>query len=277
MLIAMCSAKGSPGVTTAGLAFCLSWARRSILAECDPSGGDVLAGFLQGRIKADRGLEKLAVADLRDRLAADFWNQLIDLDAPRGQRLLLPGLTDPARSSTLVYVWDRLAAHLSGLEAADPAYDVLADCGRLGTVNGPMPLIQRADLVLLVARSTLPSLSAAAVAAAGLRDELAEHGTGADALALLVIADGAYRPGEITSGIAEAFPELTLPVAAVLPEDANTANALNRHGEWPRRSRLQHAAAAAEKNIWELAAARQRRYRPRVSSQPPTGGVHHAR
>lgn len=273
MLIAMCSAKGSPGVTTAGLAFCLSWSRRSILAECDPRGGDVLAGFLQGRIKADRGLEKLAVADLRDRLAEDFWHQLIDLDAPRGERLLLPGLTDPARSSTLVHVWERLAAYMAGLEAGDPAYDVLADCGRLGTVNGPMPLIHRADLLLLVARSTLPSLSAAAVAATALRNELAEYGSGADALALLVITDGVYRPGEITSGIAEGFPALHLPVAAVLPEDTHAANALNRRGEWPRRSRLQHAAAEAEQDIWELAATRQRRYRPRVPDQTRPGGV----
>jgi hypothetical protein len=237
----------------------------------------VLAGFLQGRIKADRGLEKLAVSDLRDRLAEDFWHQLIDLDAPRGERLLLPGLTDPARSSTLVYVWERLAAHLSGLQAADPAYDVLADCGRLGTLNGPMPLIHRADLVLLAARSTLPSLSAAAVAATALRSELAEHGTGADALALLVIAEGIYRPSEITSGIAEAFPELHLPVAAVLPEETSAANALNRRGEWPRRSRLQHAAVEAEQEILALAAARQRRYRPRVPNLTHSEGALRAR
>jgi hypothetical protein len=276
VLIAMCSAKGSPGVTTAGLAFCLSWGRRTILAECDPSGGDVLAGFLQGRIKADRGLEKLAVADLRDRLADDFWQQLIDLDAPRGDRLLLPGLTDPARSGTLVFVWERLAAHLAGLEAADPAYDVLADCGRLVALNAPMPLIHRADLVLLVVRNTLASLSAAAVAAMTLRAELAEHGTGADALALLVIADGVYRPGEITRGVAEAFPDLHLPVAAVLPEDIGTATALNRRGEWPRRSRLQRAAAEAELDILDLVIDRQRRYRPPTSNQTPSEGVRRA-
>jgi hypothetical protein len=273
MLIAMCSAKGSPGVTTTGLAFCLSWARRSILAECDPCGGDVLAGFLQGRITADRGLEKLAVADLRDRLAGELWHQLIALDPPHNNRLLLPGLTDPARSSTLVHVWERLAAHLQRLDSSGRAYDVLADCGRLRTVNGPMPLIHRADLVLLVTRSTLPSLSAAAVAATTLRNQLAAHGTGADALALLLIADGVYRPDEITTGIAEAFPELRLPVAAVLPEDTNAANALNRHGEWPRRSRLQHAAAQAEQVIGELAAARQRRYHPHPN-ETHSGGNH---
>ena len=44
MLIALCSAKGAPGVTTSGLALTLSWPRGVVLAELDPAGGDVLAG-----------------------------------------------------------------------------------------------------------------------------------------------------------------------------------------------------------------------------------------
>ena len=43
MLIALCSAKGAPGVTTSGLALALSWPRPVVLAELDPAGGDVLA------------------------------------------------------------------------------------------------------------------------------------------------------------------------------------------------------------------------------------------
>ena len=48
MLIAMTSAKGAPGVTTAALALALSWPRRTVLAELDPAGGDVLAGYGRG-------------------------------------------------------------------------------------------------------------------------------------------------------------------------------------------------------------------------------------
>ena len=40
-LFALISAGGSPGVTTSALALTLGWPSRVILAECDPSGGDV--------------------------------------------------------------------------------------------------------------------------------------------------------------------------------------------------------------------------------------------
>ena len=44
-LYALVSAGGAPGVTTSALALTLSWPSQVILAECDPSGGDILAGL----------------------------------------------------------------------------------------------------------------------------------------------------------------------------------------------------------------------------------------
>lgn len=44
-VLALTSAKGAPGVSTAALAMTLLWPRAALLAECDPAGGSsVLAG-----------------------------------------------------------------------------------------------------------------------------------------------------------------------------------------------------------------------------------------
>ncbi|GDY49430.1 hypothetical protein SVIO_000530 [Streptomyces violaceusniger] len=53
-VIALAGSSGSPGVTTTALALLLSWplepGRRVVLAECDPDGGSVLYGLLQGSL-----------------------------------------------------------------------------------------------------------------------------------------------------------------------------------------------------------------------------------
>ena len=53
-IVALLSAKGSPGVTTTALACALSWRRRLVLAECDPAGGSILAGYLGGALEPAR-------------------------------------------------------------------------------------------------------------------------------------------------------------------------------------------------------------------------------
>ena len=66
-LVATCSAKRSPGVTVTCLAFTLSWTRRTILAECDPAGGDIAAGYLREVPLGDRGLAQLTASAHRVR------------------------------------------------------------------------------------------------------------------------------------------------------------------------------------------------------------------
>jgi hypothetical protein len=90
-LIALISAKGSPGVTTTALALALTWTSPVILAECDPSGGSVLPGFLRGQLGTDRGLMPLAAAELRsERLATDFWQHLVDSRRSRSRSTSWP-------------------------------------------------------------------------------------------------------------------------------------------------------------------------------------------
>jgi hypothetical protein len=229
-LIALTSAKGSPGVTTTALAFTLTWTTPIIVAECDTSGGSVLPGFLRGQLGTDRGMVPLAASELRnERLAVDFWRHLVDFDPPSQQRLLLPGIAEPAQAGSLGPIWGRLATFFAGLETRHN-YDVLADCGRLSTVHPPTPILHAADVVLLLVRPELPSISAVAAALRTLRTTLAEHGSGADTLGLVVVGQGTYSPGEIAK-------QLGTPVVIDLPFDERSATALTLGGTvrhaWP--------------------------------------------
>src|SRR4051812_5649150 len=108
-VIAVASAKGSPGATITSLAFTLTWARRLILAECDPAGGDIAAGYLRHlELDGSRGLMQLFVANLRGQAIEDVWRQLIDLTPPQESRLLLPGITNPAQAASLAPGWNDL-------------------------------------------------------------------------------------------------------------------------------------------------------------------------
>ena len=69
-VFALVSAGGSPGVTTAAIALALTWQTAVIVAECDPSGGDILAGLLAGHVPAARGLMEHAIEAGRDRHSA---------------------------------------------------------------------------------------------------------------------------------------------------------------------------------------------------------------
>src|SRR3954452_23618500 len=108
MLIALCSAKGAPGVTTSGLALTLTWPRRVVLAELDPAGGDVLAGYGRGEVSAG-GLAELELAARRGGPARHLDAHLLQLDADRRVRLL-PGLSDPIGARHVD--WHRLAGAL---------------------------------------------------------------------------------------------------------------------------------------------------------------------
>lgn len=64
MLVALCSFKGSPGVTTSALAMaaCSPSGVQPIVVECDPAGGDIFARF---RLEPVPGLVSLAAAARR--------------------------------------------------------------------------------------------------------------------------------------------------------------------------------------------------------------------
>jgi hypothetical protein len=214
-LIVLCSAKGSPGVTTTALALTLVWPRPVLLVEADPAGGDVMAGYLRGQVPCDRGLLRLAIATRHGRLAEEFSFQLINLNR-RGAgapRLLLPGLTNPSQVATIAPAWTEIAAYLTGL--GTDGGDVIVDAGRIAADSSAWPLISAADRVLLVVRTTLRSVAAAI--------PIAERLVGLDDTrppALITVDAGDYRPAEVGK-------HLGLSVSARLPWLPQDAAALS--------------------------------------------------
>ncbi|MFB8441196.1 MinD/ParA family protein [Streptomyces niveus] len=271
---ALVSAK-SCGVTTSALALTLASRRVSLLAECDPAGGTIRAGYLGGSVTAQYGLYQLAAAERvgPDALGNAFASALWTMD-DAGHRKLLPGLTDPAQASALGRTWPALSEVLHVL-ADDADYDVFIDAGRLALESGhlhttlsPAPLIHEADTVLLTVRATDQSLTLARHLIGPLRSELTDRGNGSDTLGLLLIEDGPYRAHQV----AEA---LRTPVLAALPWDPDTATYLTVGGRQPRgygRSPLLRHARTATEQI-EAAASRRRIQRDPRRATPQLAGV----
>ena len=263
MLIALTSAKGAPGVTTAALAITLSWPRprRAVLAELDPAGGEVLAGYGGGQLPAP-GLGELIFAARRGGgIGQQLWSHLVTLDAGK-RALLLPGLADPAAARGVG--WDRLAAALVELDGED--VDVLADCGRLRAEWYPVPALQRAAAVLVVCSSTLRGVRAAKQAVTELRGVLGAIGAGGDGVGLLVAGPGGpYSGKEIAAAVGA-------PVIATLPRDAKAAAVLSDGVPTTRawlQSRLMRAARVAAGDVAAFAGARRDRLTPATDVPAP--------
>ncbi|WP_237297324.1 hypothetical protein [Streptomyces sp. 3211] len=246
-------------MTTSALAMALSSARPTLLAECDPAGGTLRAGFFQAQITAGTGLYHLAVAERagEDALARAFADHLVRLDAS-GNRQVLPGLTDPAQAPALERSWPALAQVMRVL-SDEGGYDVVIDAGRLALESGrlhstltPAPLLHGADLVLLVVRATDQSLALARHMTEPLRNELTDRGTGADALGVLLIEDGPRRAHEVSQA-------LRLPVMAALPWEPDTAAYLAGTGSAPRKLNKSALLGAARTALGHLQAAASRR------------------
>ncbi|GAB3314301.1 hypothetical protein GCM10027451_29100 [Geodermatophilus aquaeductus] len=259
MLIALCSAKGAPGVTTSGLALALSWPRGVVLAELDPAGGDVLAGYGRAQLSAG-GLAELEVAARRGGLDGQLDAHLLRLDGT-GRARLLPGLSDPATARHVG--WERLATALASVKGG--AVDVVADCGRLRAEHFPAAVLRRADAVVVVTGSTLRAVRASAQAVAELRDEGTGLGPGAGALAALVVGPGEPY-GEREIGEALGVP------AAVLSDGAPA-------GRLFAQSALLRAARSAAVGLAEFAAAHEVRLAPppASSASATTAGGRHDR
>lgn len=211
-LYAMVSAGGSPGVTTAALALALTWPDQVIVAECDPSGGDVLAGLFAGHLPASTGLLPLAMeaGGSPESMAAAIWQQVVDLDGEHS-RLLLPGITDPRQAAGLAPSWPALAGALSALPA-----DVIADCGRLDPYPASAPVLAAARVAVMVLRPTLRQVSKARQRI----DMLAEIRGGTHQLVLLLVGEGAHSGRDVAAA-------LGVPVAGSLTDDLKTASVLS--------------------------------------------------
>ncbi|MDT0484496.1 hypothetical protein [Streptomyces doebereineriae] len=260
-VIALAGCSGAPGVTTSALALLLSWplapGRRMILAECDPDGGAVPHGLLQGSLGDRYGLRNLSVAARKNEFSDAFWRQLIDLSSEDGKResprdrLLLPGITDPAQTASLGSVWKILAQMFRGIDA-QTQHDVLIDLGRRGAYGPSGVLAEQADAVFVVVRNTLRCLQAAEGRVRTLEERVGDVG-------VVMIDEGPYPAGEVQR-------VLQVPVVATLPYAPNYARVLSDGVEQPRqftRSPLMKAARMASTPLMQRAAMRRARLDPR--------------
>ncbi|MFB7436482.1 hypothetical protein ACFCZ5_34660 [Streptomyces microflavus] len=253
-VIALAGGLGSPGVTTTAMALLLTWpletGHRVVLAECDPDGGAILPGALQGTLGNTHGLRNLALAGRQNQLAEAFWRQLVDVtDAGSRDRLVLPGLYDPAHASSMGAVWDQLSHLFTGVEKHQ--HDVLVDLGRRGAIGPSSVLAQRADVVLMVARNTLRGLQSAQVRLAAMREHL---GPGAE-IGLLLVDRGPFVKDEVAK-------HLGAPVVATLPWRPVEAEVLSDGAPQPRKfetSELMRAARSATGPVQDLVEARRSR------------------
>ncbi|MFE0025491.1 carbon monoxide dehydrogenase maturation protein [Amycolatopsis sp. NPDC059021] len=237
MLIALCSVKGSPGVTTVAVALAVMWPRagstRRLVAEVDPAGGDLAMRF---GLPASPGLISLAAAARRTRDPAVVWEHTQVL--PVGARVLVAppgGAHARAALSTLATAPD---GPLLPAVAREARAVVLADCGRVDPGSPAEAIARRADALVLVTGTQ--------------GDDLAHT-----AARLGELARWTPRPGLLLTGAgyptADVERELGIPAIGRIPHDPAAAATLTGHRPPPARLRgsggLAHHAAALARTL----------------------------
>ncbi len=153
MLVALASAKGSPGVSTAAVALGAIWPRDVVVADMDPSGGDLALRHRtpdQGPLDAERGLLSLAAAARRGLEPGEVREHIQRADG--GLDLLL-GVSSPEQVTGIGPVWPLLADALGSLSGTD----TIVDCGRVVPGSPTMPVLAAADAVVFLVHPTLES------------------------------------------------------------------------------------------------------------------------
>jgi hypothetical protein len=221
-LYCLISAGGSPGVTTTGLGLALTWPGPVVLAECDPGHRSVLPGFMAERLRhpPGPGLLGLAMEARHDaKIAVNALDQYaIALDGGLGTARLLHGIRDPRHAAQLKPLWPALAELFTSTRA-----DIIADLGCVGGSDTPMPLLTRADLIVMVVRRTIAQIDAAQPRLETLCDVPVRQPF------LCMIDDGPYTSATISRALFD------LPVLAELPAAAPEAKVLS-DGARPRRT-----------------------------------------
>ena len=163
----------------------------------------------------------------------------VSMPLPGSSAALVPGTRSHEQARSLIGLWEPLAAALRSLEAT--GQDVIVDAGRLGLFGSPEPVLEAADLALLVTRSDLVSLVGARSWARSLRERFERAGAAANLGVLLVGEGEPYRAREVTK-------VLGLPVVAALAWDPASAAVLSRGAEPPKPGRLGRLAG---RGSWE--------------------------
>lgn len=232
MLVVFATVRSSPGVTTTalGVASCIDDA---IAIEADPDGGILAARY---GLERDPNLASLA-AVARTALTRDVLGEHSQV-LPGGARVIV-GLASPERAVTL---WrsagQRIASALGSVEDAS----IVVDAGRLTPTSPLAPLLDVAQLTVLVARPTPEDLHPLAHRLETLRSQARE-------LVLVLVGDKPYGPGEVAE-------RLGIAVLGVIAHDPKAASALAgvsgaSGGGWLRRSPLARSTRTVAEALLE--------------------------
>lgn len=201
--VTLCSAKGSPGVTTLACVLGAVWPadRAVVVAECDPSGGDLAGRFgLSTRV----GMTSLVLTERQGAVGTTDYRDHVQ-QLPGGLDVLVapPG---PDSASAL----DReLGVTASDMIPSD--CDLLADCGRLlpGAV-GQEKMIRAADDVILLVRPDVTGIAHARWAATRI------GALSRSVASVVLVGAGGFTTAEVAE-------ELDVHVVGVVPFDPGAA------------------------------------------------------
>src|ERR687892_1308594 len=149
--VAFASAKASPGVTTAIAALAATWPaeRDLVVAELDPSGGDLVVRF---DLATEPGLVTLAASGRRDLgpetlLAHTQALPRLAEDDGAARRVLTAPVSADQATAALTALRGGLPRALDAVDA-----DVLVDCGRLDPTSPAYDVAVGAQLLVMMTR-----------------------------------------------------------------------------------------------------------------------------
>jgi hypothetical protein len=231
-LIVLASDKGSPGVTTTAVALAGVWPRRAILAECDPSGGDLVY-----RAPSDTGaplnpnVGMLSLATMaRHGLSPHQLEQHVQ--RMHGGLELVVGLATGDQSAGLVGLWPSLGRVFDAM----PDADVIADCGRVDATGPALELMSAATAVVLIARTSAEQIAHVRDRALSLVQRVG-GGTAATGgglgvpIGVVLIVDPKQRT-RVTAQVDELLRTSGLPVKVIgtIADDPDGADLINGRG-----------------------------------------------
>ncbi len=233
-LIALLADKGAPGVTTAAVALAAVWPQAVLLAECDVAGSDLpyrLPAKGGHPLAQDRGVVSLAsaVRGAGPEVVCEHTQELA------GGLPVLVGPAQPEQAAAMASAW----TPISGMLADLPGTDVIADCGRVLGESPVVPLLRRADLIVLVARDTVEGvahLRHGLRAVARAVNAQSSAGPVWQRTVVLLVTDrrrGKEAAGQVRKVLAGAPGLAEVPVLGTLAYDPAAAAGLC--GQWGRR------------------------------------------
>ncbi|GAA3393354.1 MinD/ParA family ATP-binding protein [Cryptosporangium minutisporangium] len=238
-LILWTSATGAPGITTTAWAVASAWPGldhaqpegaipqnpAALVVEADPFGGDLAAWF---RVSEEPGLAGLAAAARSPRGPDEMATMTHSYSRVLGGAQVV---TAPVGSGQTQAALSILAAAGGPLAVTGLSpVPVLVDAGRWSPASPIMPLLQFADLIVLVTRASLA--------------DLAHTGELAARLAGLNPRRQALLRGPNPYGPLEVADQLGIPLLGTVPDDRRAATAPLRTGRSPRRGKWTRAITA---------------------------------